>query len=353
MRNTAMAPMVQPQKILVIAFKYLGDAVMITPALRAIREHYPDCALHVLVPEEFAPLYQHIPWLNRVWGMPRVRGRARIRQSWPFIRALRRERFDRSVDFGGNDRGGILSLLSGARQRLGPVSPGNFFGHRYCYTQHIQWAGLAQDWVQRNLQILSVWGVPRPSSLAMEINADPALEEFATRLLPQKKIICYLTTGRIKKDWPIPHWATLWKIAAAAGHELVFLSGRDQREKSQAQSFKSMIPDTLFLPELPDVACLLAVLKRASVFVAGDTGPLHCAAGLGVPVVGLFGTVNTLCYAAPSFAPNQKLVGSPCTCSPAVHICNSAQPCMAGISPDTVLHRLEQILAVPKPALSR
>ena len=110
----------RPEKILAIQFKYLGDAVLLTPALRALRKQFPDAELHLLVPEEVAPVLQHLPWLNRVWPMPRRRGSASLRQTWPVVRALRRERFDRSVDFAGNDRGAILSLLIGKKTaRLG------------------------------------------------------------------------------------------------------------------------------------------------------------------------------------------------------------------------------------------
>ena len=107
-------------KILAIQFRYFGDAALATPAMRAIKERFPESELHVLVPAEVAPVFQHIPWIKHVWAMPRTRGRARISQSWPVIRALRRERFDRSVEFVGNDRGAVLSLLCGARARLGP-----------------------------------------------------------------------------------------------------------------------------------------------------------------------------------------------------------------------------------------
>ena len=115
-------------KILAIQFRYFGDAALMTPALRAIKEQVPNAALHVLVAEEVTPLFQHLPWLERVWAFPRARGKARLRQSWPIIRALRRERFDRSVDFGSGDRSAIISLLCGARQRLAPFWPGGFLG---------------------------------------------------------------------------------------------------------------------------------------------------------------------------------------------------------------------------------
>ena len=120
-----------------LQFKYFGDAVLLTPALRALRDHFPDGELHLLVPEEIAPLFQHLPYLNRVWAMPRQRGRASFGQSWPIIRALRRERFDRSVDFASNDRGAILSRLIGARRRLGWDERGGFLGRKFCYTDRV------------------------------------------------------------------------------------------------------------------------------------------------------------------------------------------------------------------------
>ena len=113
---------VSKTKILAIKFKYLGDVVVVVPALRALRDQWPDAELHALVAEDAAPLLRHLPWLDKVWALPRTRGQARLAESWPIIRALRREKFDRSVDFVGNDRGAILSRLIGARERLGVVA---------------------------------------------------------------------------------------------------------------------------------------------------------------------------------------------------------------------------------------
>src|SRR5438045_3146176 len=53
-------------KILAIQFRYFGDAALMVPALRALREHFRECALHLLVPAEVTPLFEHLPWLTRV-----------------------------------------------------------------------------------------------------------------------------------------------------------------------------------------------------------------------------------------------------------------------------------------------
>ena len=146
-------------KMLAIQFRYLGDAALLTPALRAMREHFPDYALHVLVAEEVVPLLQHMPGVARVWAFPRRRGSAKPGLAWPVIRALRKERFDRSVDFGGNDRGAVVSRLCGARHRLGPLSPGGFLGRRFCYTMTRPLVkGPHQSLA--NFQLLEAWAFP-------------------------------------------------------------------------------------------------------------------------------------------------------------------------------------------------
>ena len=333
-----------PLKILAIQFKYYGDTALMTPALRAIREHFRDCALHALVPEEVAPILNHLPWLTRVWPMPRRRGRARFNQTWPVIRALRDERFDRSVDFGGNDRGAILSLLCGARQRLGPIHPGGFIGRRFCYTQRVSPAPLDQHETVRLLHILSAWGITPPRSLAIEIRTDPALDAFAAQLLPERKVICHLAAGQPKKEWPVRHWVALYQMAAATGLRLVFTTGTGAHEQSLVDELKRLAPDAPVLLAVPDLAAFLAVLKRAEVFISGDTGPLHFASGVGAPTIALFGPTSAVQW-APVGPHHQILLGAPCSCHGSADVCESACPCLAAISPDQVLQCLRKLLA--------
>src|SRR5450432_1082035 len=106
-------------KILAIVFKFLGDVVVSIPALRALKQAQPRGELHVLVAEEAFPLVKTLPWIDRVWALPRTRGKARLRDTWPVICALRREKFDLSLDFVGNDRGAFLTLAAGARLKVG------------------------------------------------------------------------------------------------------------------------------------------------------------------------------------------------------------------------------------------
>ena len=330
-------------KILAIQFRYFGDAVLLVPALRALKEHFHDCALHLLVPAEVTPLFEHLPWLTKVWGMPRTRGRARFQQSWPILRALRQEHFDRSVDFGGNDRGAIVSLFCGARERLAPLAERGFFGKRFCYTHRIAAADLTRHETRRNMHILSAWGVSVPKTFELEIQADPALAGLAETVLPERGIICHLATGQPKKEWPARHWAELFEKASAASFKLIFSTGKGPREQLLLEQFRSLAPTAPVLPALPDLAAFLAVLKRADLFISGDTGPLHFAAGLGVPTISFFGATSATLW-APEGAQHQILQGNPCSCDGNTGVCLAPQHCLAAISPSDVLGCIHKAL---------
>ena len=338
--------MAQPLKILAIQFKSLGDALLLVPSFQAIRRRYPDCALHAFVSEAAAPLLRHEPSLTRLWSIPRVRDRARIKQNWPVIRALRAERFDRSVDFSGNDRGAILSLLCGARERLGFDVPGGFLGRRYCYNRRVAPVPLDRHEVLRSCAVLSAWGITPPRSVEIKIHTDPALDAPAAQILPQPAIICHMGAGMAKKQWPVPHWAALYKTATAAGLRLAFTPGYNPREQMLTSELKTLVPEATVLPAL-DLSMFLALLKRSRALIAGDTGPMHFAAGLDVPLIALFGASSSLQW-SPVTQNRQILTGEPCRCDPKSHVCQSANHCMAAISPGQVFDSLRTILAESK-----
>jgi len=334
---------VRQEKILALQFKYLGDAVLMTPALRALREHFLNGELHVLVPEEIAPLLKHLPWLDHVWPMPRRRGRANFGQSWPVIRALRREKFDRSADFASNDRGAILSFLIGARQRLGWNLPGGFFGRRFCYNQRPKLEIKLEHESARNVNLLSAWGIVA-RSLEPEIRSDPALDAAAEKLLPAGAVICHIASSQPKKEWPLAHWAAFYQIATSAGIPLVFNTGGGGRERALLDDLQKQIPGTPALSPSLDRATFLAVLNRARAFISGDTGPLHFAAGLGVPTIALFGPTPAERW-APIGPRHQVLTGSKCGCDGNSAVCSSANHCLAAISPENVFSALDKIFS--------
>jgi heptosyltransferase-3 len=330
-------------KILALQFRYLGDAVLMTPALRLLRRHFPEAELHVVVAAEVTPLLEHLPWLDHVWPYPRRRGRKAIAEAWPVIRELRRQRFDRCVDLGGNDRGAVLSLLCGAPERLGPRLTGGFLGRNYCYTRAVE-LRTGEHEVLRDLRILSGWGITTDEPPPLEIRADPGRSGVAESIMPRPAIICHLSTSQPKKDWPLQHWIDLWRRIIARGHEAVFTSGIAPRELALLEELKRLVPDACVLPAMPDLATFLAVLARASVFISGDTGPLHFAAALGVPTISVFGPSFAARW-APLDSRCRALQVEDCDCRREIlAVCSRPIPCLAGILPETVAELVEELI---------
>jgi ADP-heptose:LPS heptosyltransferase len=280
--------------------------------------------------------------------MPRKRGHALFLKSWPVLRALRAERFDWSVDFGGVDRSAIMTFLVGARRRLGVFGPGGFLGRRFCYTQLVPHAPRDRHESRRLMHLLTAWGNDGSGPLEPEIHTDPAMDARAQNILPEPKIICHLSSSQQKKEWPVAHWAALHQLAAAAGIELRFSTGVGAREESLLNEFKRLAPDASILPPVPDLALYLAVLKRARAFVTGDTGPLHFAAGVGTPTLSLFGPTSPIRW-APVGARHRFLTGSACSCGN-VSVCESANHCIAAITPEQVFAEINRLVRAPSPS---
>lgn len=335
------------QKILAIQFKYFGDAVFITPALRALKEHAADVEIHVLIAAEIAPLLENIPWIHKVWPMPRTRGKFRLKQTWPLIRALRQEKFDRAVDFGGNDRGALLSALSGAPIRLSYKGSKTKILQNLCYTQTVLVASLPQFWIPMHIQLLAAWGIKAPRSPHLELVADQTLAEAAKQYLPDNTILCHLATSQTKKEWPLSYWQALHQKAQAAGYKIAFSSGTNAREKQLLSDLQTLDSTIIALPALSDIRLFLAVLSRAKLLIAGDTGPLHFASGLGVPVIGLYATGDSIARAAPNYPEIAVIKAPQCACDIAqleLPDCMHATPCMSLIQPEEVLARIKLIL---------
>jgi heptosyltransferase III len=131
-------------------------------------------------------------------------------------------------------------------------------------------------------------------------------------------------------------------LATGEGRKLVFTTPRGEREQSLMAEFSKLAPDADILPQINDLPLFLAVLRRAAVFISGDTGPLHFAAGLGVPTISLFGPGSPE-RSAPIGPRHQSLTGDTCRCDVHSAVCQRDAHCLAAISPERVWECLGRV----------
>jgi ADP-heptose:LPS heptosyltransferase len=330
-------------KILAMKFKFLGDIALMTPSLRALRNKYPQAELHVLVPEEAAAIVRHLPWIDKVWTVQRKRGKWQLLETWPLIAKLRREKFDRSVDFAGNDRGAIMSLAVGARERLAYKGSRGFLGRSRCYHKMVprRQKLLYEAWYDL-LVLHEGWGIRLPREIRVELAANPELDKPAAELLADNCVLCHISSVQPKKQWPLDCWHDFYVRAKKKGLRVVFSAGNSERERQELKSLGEMDEGIECLPQTRDLELFLAVLQRAQVFVSGDTGPLHFAVGLNVPTVSLFGASLAQSW-APQGDRHRVLQGKKCRCALASKACTNDAACMRGIKPERVLEMVGQL----------
>lgn len=275
-------------KLLLIRFSSMGDVVLTTPLVRALRRALPDAEVHFATRRPFDTLLQSNPRLDRVLCLPGGDAAA-LRD---FAATLRRERYDRVLDLHGTLRSRALRLLVPAPRWSG--YPKQTL-HRWTMVRlHRRPAGPVVPVAERYFGAARELGV-RPDGEPPEVFVTPDAGELATAALAAAGVgvadgpIVALAAGarHATKCWPEEHWIDLARRLARDGLRPVLLGGPE--DAAAADRIAAAAPGAASLAGSLDLLASAAVLARARALVSGDTGVMHLAAAVGTPVVALFG----------------------------------------------------------------
>jgi len=293
-------------RIAIIKLSSLGDVLHALPVARALRRALPDAHLTwVVEAREYAILRDQpdldavVPvdtrlWRRLVWRPSGARevlskvGRLRER--------IRRASFDVAIDLQGLLKSGLLTAYTGAPVRIG-FSAGRcrerwnaLFTNR-----HVTPPLSARHVVEQYLALLAPLGID-PGPVEFHVPVPAAAEHRMEELLvkegvkPGDRLVAINPgAGRANKRWPVARFSALAeRLASEAGARLLLLWGPD--EAFMARDIALALPGHSALLAPPtDLGELTALLKRCRLMIANDTGPLHLAAALGTPALGLFG----------------------------------------------------------------
>lgn len=328
-------------KILAIKFKYLGDVALMVPALRALRENYPDAQLEVLVAEGAETILEHIPWIDKVWGFPKKKGKALIYETLPLLWKLRRNKYHVSVDFVGNDRGAIVSRIIGAKKRVGLNTQKGFLGRKYCYTLPAEEASDKIHESLRDIYTLKPLGLKQPSNFEPELYPNPELEAYSQHMVSKNNILCHLSTSRPKKEWPISSWIKLYHENPELHDRLVFTSGPSEREQALLKELKDIIPQAKTINPIPSVGHFIAIISKVGAIICCDSLPSHLASGLKTPAVVLFGPTTVEQWKPKG---NSTVIAADnCCCLGHSACCLKKVHCLSLIEPKLVISALNQV----------
>lgn len=329
-------------RILILKPSALGDIVHTLPLLVSLKKSFPNRYIAWGVKEKFADLLVKNPYLDEViiW---------KERGFWKFAKDIRDRRFDVVLELQGLFRTGLIAYLSKAPQR---------------------WGFLKEETKENQLFFLNI-RVPTPSVNIVEKYLDFAehlqaerITEFPigekelakeyiaqyfqrTNILPGEKLIALIQgTGWENKTWKAERFAQLGRLLNAKKNwKVMLIWGVGEAEKEKAYKINKMAADRLIIAPATTIFQLISLLKRCSMAIGGDTGPLHLAAALGLPVVGLYGPTP------PSrngpFTEKAEIIYHNPPCSPCwKRTCkNKKNECMDSIQVEEVMKAIENLEA--------
>jgi heptosyltransferase-1 len=337
------------QRFLIVRLSSIGDIVHTLPAVAALSKTFPYAEIDWAVEKRHALLLNGNPHVHRAVELDTLGWRERLlasstrRDIRSGLRALREYRYDAAIDFQGLWKSSVVAWLSGARERIG-------FARRWLrepgaavlYTQRVS-PGERQHVIEMNLSLVRRLGAkvqdrqfPLPRSGPDDAYVDAQLA--ALNLVDF--IVVNPGGGWRSKCWSPENYAELIRRLEGSFHGGIVLTGSPDEERliggildAAGTRRASYLPTTLVQ--------FIALVRRARLFVGGDTGPLHLAAAAGTPIVGIYGPTDPVRNGP--FHPDDLVLSNQ---SPVNHTRRGVSPtCLPGISVDSVAAAIVNRLA--------
>lgn len=303
-------------RVLVIKLSAVGDVVLITPSLRALRSRFPRAHITVVVGRESRELLQRCPYVDSLvvferdrdgtpWGLWRVGAR------------LRRAQVDLVVDLQNNRLSHWLGVLSGAPRRFG------FGGRRWSWllTDRATDPASPVPPVAHQFRVLEPLGIreadPRLELWPSEADQQVVRQLLAEAWVPEGAPLVGLHVGGSRrwqsKRWPVECCVQLVDRLAAERHIRTVLTGEKADGPLAQQIARAARAKPVMAVGRTSLAELAAMITRCQAFVVSDTAPLHMAAAVGTPAVALFGSTDPARHAPPAAALRVLKVSLPCS----------------------------------------
>lgn len=276
-----------PGSILAFRNGSIGNTLVAVPALRALRRHCPEAALHVVVDSLGAELLRHCPWIDSLIVYQKRGADRGVGGTWRLVRRLRALHPTHAILFKRFFRNGLLARLSGAPVRLGFTTEGSapFLNRTIPYDP-------GENVARLNLRLVAALGAPVDDERP-EIWLSPEDREAADAWLTAAGIAgrgCLVAHyGGLSTPPDFLSRAVFARLVRrAAGDDLeVVLLTSGERERRWAEELGPGLPGARIAADLP-IRVAAALLARARRFLGFNSGPAHLAAAVGTPAHILF-----------------------------------------------------------------
>jgi predicted lipopolysaccharide heptosyltransferase III len=280
------------RKVLLIRLRSIGDTVLATPSLHALRRFLPGAEIDILLEDWVAPVLTNHDCINRIVTLERgsVASRARV------AREIRSARYDVVYNLHGGTTATLLTRATGAPHRIG------YAAYQYPKLHNHQapsplllWGQQKTHSVEQQLALLGWTGVPvsdrPPTSLTVTPEATEAVSDrlSVAGLEAGKFAVVHPAAAFATKQWAAEKFARVVEYLASQGIATVSIAAPDETAVLNDLVSQTSARVVMFSLSLPEVTALVA---QSRLFIGNDSGIAHIAAAVETPVVVIFGSSN-------------------------------------------------------------
>lgn len=331
------------RRVLVVRLRSIGDTVLSTPSLIALKRFLPGAQIDILLEDWVAPVLNGFDYADEVITLGKG-SFEKAKAAWQ----IRRNGYDVAFNLHGGTTSTFFTRASGARHRVG------YSNYRYSslYTDLLSsssdfWGEEFTHSAEQQLALLGFTGVPvsdRPKTrLAVTPEAVLSIEQRLAAINSEFALI-HPAAAFATKQWAPENFARVSEYLAARGIKRVAVATKNERSVLDQLAAASRVPvitiDDLTLPEIT------ALASKARLFIGNDSGIAHMAAAVNTPSVVIFGSSNRNHWRPWTDAPNEIVFEKlPCQPCPGYECKEFGEPkCILGVRTEKVIEAIERVL---------
>lgn len=330
----------RPLRLLIVRLGSLGDVIHAIPAVASLRARHPGARIDWLIDPRYLAVLQLVRGVDQ--AIP-IDTRGSVAELLRTIRRLREASYDAAVDLQGLIKSGVLARAAGARRTLGLPREHLREGLARVFYTETPDPGRNPDVISKSLGVMRALGVDEvPVTFPLNVPRTPAGDGAVAAFGPDGYAVIHPGAAWSNKRWPPERFgAVAAGIRARIGVRSLVLWGPGEEDlASRVAAASNGCADVSPRTSLVD---LFAITKGAKLMIAGDTGPLHVAASVGTPIVGLFGPTlaeRSVPYCRDDIALSRT---SRCVCRDERR-CRLPEPCIDDIGVDEVIAAVQRRL---------
>lgn len=353
--------LMKPDKILIIRLSAIGDVLRTLPAFHIIRKNFPEAYIAWVVEEASRDILEAHPGIDEVIIFPKKELASKIKspktffqgikQFLIFMQGIRKKKFEVAIDFHGLFKSGIISFLSGAKDRVGFTKP---FSKEMNFLFNNRRFSLDSDRmnrVDRNISLTEKLGLnikQGPPDIYIPDKDSEFIQRFLkqNRIEPERPLIAIhpgTSPSTPYKRWDAYRYAVVAdKIIEDSAAQIIFTWANEEIEMVKEITRLMKYP-AITAPQTENLCQLAEIFRCSDLYVGSDTGPMHLAAFVNTPVVAIFGPTDHVVNEPYRYTPH-IVIRKEIKCSPCRKKNCADRSCMNGVKESDAIRAINIII---------